>query len=115
MTAADRTPTRLDFTVTRSDSFAESLTFNQSGSALNLTGYTIIAQVRAERDKTAPLLVSFTVGGTLASGVVSLTASAASMTLDPGRYWFEMQWSTGSTVRTVLSGPFVVEPDVAVA
>lgn len=115
MTTVDRTPGSLDYTVTRGDSFAESFTFNQSGAALNLTGYTIIAQLRAERDSASPLLVSFTVGGTLASGVVSITASSASMTLDPGRYWWELQWSTGSTIRTVLSGAFVVQPDVAVA
>lgn len=116
MTTVDRTPGRLDYTVTRGDSFADSFTFSQSGSALNLTGYTFRAQVRAERDHTAPMLATLTVGtGSVATGVVTVSATAAQMTLDPGRYWWEFEWTTGSTVRTVLGGEFVVEAEVAAA
>jgi hypothetical protein len=109
-----RTPGRLDYTVTRGDSFADSFTFSQSGAALNLTGYTFLAQLRAERSSSSTLLATFTVGtGSVATGVVAVSLTSGQLTVDPGRYWWELQWTTGSTVRTVLSGEFVVEPEVA--
>ena len=115
MTALDLTPATLDLTVVQGDSFAESLTFSQSGSALNLSTYTALAQVRAERSATSALLATFTVGtGSAASGVLALSLSAATIAgLDPGRYWWELQWTVGSSVRTMVGGEFVVAPQVA--
>lgn len=115
MTSLALTPASLDLTVVRGDSFAESFTFSQSGSALNLSTYTFRAQVRAERSADATLLASFTVGtGSAASGVVSLSLNTATtVALDPGRYWWEFEWTVGSTVRTMLGGEFVVVDQVA--
>ena len=62
MTALALTPATLDLTVVQGDSFAESLTFGQSGSALNLSTYTALAQVRAEKSATSTLLATMTVG-----------------------------------------------------
>ena len=58
MTALALTPATLDLTVVQGDSFAESLTFGQSGSALNLSTYTALAQVRAEKSATSTLRAS---------------------------------------------------------
>ena len=115
MTALALTPATLDLTVVQGDSFAESFTFNQSGSALNLSTYTALAQVRAEKSATSSLLATFTVGTTsAATGTWALSLSAATTAaLDPGRYWWELQWTVGSTVRTVVGGSFTVVDQVA--
>lgn len=115
MSALALTPATLDLTVVQGDSFAESLTFSQSGSALNLSTYTGLAQVRAEASADSALLATFTVGtGSAATGVWSLSLSAATTAaIDPGRYRWELQWTVGSSVRTVLGGYFTVMPQVA--
>ena len=116
MTAVDLSPGRLDLqNVTQGDSFSESVTFSQSGAALNLSTYTHRAQIRAERSSDAALLATMTVGtGSASSGVLSFSLTATqTAALDPGRYWWEYEWTVGSTVRTMLSGEFVVAPQVA--
>jgi hypothetical protein len=115
MTALALTPATLDLTVVQGDSFAESFTFAQSGSALNLSTYTGLAQVRLERSATSTLLATFSIGtASAATGVWALALTAAqTAALDPGRYWWELQWTVGSTVRTVLGGEFVVADQVA--
>lgn len=115
MTALTLTPATLDLTVVQGDSFAESFTFARSGSALNLSTYSALAQVRAERSSDAALLATFTVGtGSAATGVWALSLTAEqTAAMDPGRYAWELQWTVGSSVRTVLAGSFTVEPQVA--
>lgn len=115
MTSLALTPATLDLTVVQGDTFAESFTFSRSGAAMNLSTYTFQAQVRSERSSSAYLLATFTVGTASAStGVLSLSLSAATTSaLDPGRYWWEFEWTVGSSVRTVLGGEFVVVDQVA--
>ena len=115
MTAVDLSPARLDLTIVTGDSFAESVTFSQSGSALNLSTYTALAQVRAEKSASSTLLATMTVGtGSAATGTWALSLSAATTAaLDPGRYWWELQWTVGSSVRTVVGGQFTVVDQVA--
>jgi hypothetical protein len=115
MTSLALTPATLDLTVVQGDSFAESFTFSQSGSALNLSTYSALAQVRAEKSATSSLLTTFTVGtGSATTGVWALSLSAATTAaLDPGRYWWELQWTVGSTVRTIIGGSFTVVDQVA--
>lgn len=115
MTSLALTPATLDLTVVQGDSFAESFTFSQSGSTLNLSTYTFRAQVRSERSSSASLLATFTVGtGSASTGVLAVSLSAATTSaLDPGRYWWEFEWTVGSSVRTVLGGEFVVVDQVA--
>lgn len=115
MTAVSKAPGRLDFTVVQGDSFSDSVTFSQSGSALNLSTYSFRAQVRAERSASSSLLATFTVGtGSASTGVIALSLTAATTAdLQPGRYWWELEWTVGSTVRTMLGGEFTVLDQVA--
>lgn len=115
MTAVDLSPARLDLTIVSGDSFSESVTFSRSGAALNLSTYSHRAEVRSERSSAAALLATMTVGtGSASTGVIafSLTANQTAA-LDPGRYWWEYEWTVGSTVRTMLGGEFVVLDQVA--
>jgi hypothetical protein len=115
MTALALTPATLDLTVVQGDSFAESLTFSQSGSAINLSTYTALAQVRAEKSSSSSLLATMTVGtGSAATGTWALSLSAATTAaLNPGRYWWELQWTVSSSVRSVVGGSFTIVDQVA--
>jgi hypothetical protein len=115
VTALALVPATLDLTVVQGDSFSESLTFGRSGSAMNLSTYSFRGQVRRERSSSAELLATFTVGtGSASTGVVALSLTAAeTVALEPGRYWWEFEWTVGSAVRTMLGGEFVVVDQVA--
>ena len=114
MTDLNRSPGTAPITVVQGDSFSESLTFKQP-TVLNLTTYTFLAQVRRERDAASELLATFSVGtASAATGVITLSLTATQTAgMDPGRYWWELQWTVGSSVRTGVSGEFVVLPQVA--
>jgi hypothetical protein len=112
MTAMNDGPGIVDWTVTGSDSLARSFGFAQ-GSAINFTGYTFLAQVRSERASDSELLATLTVGTAAGTGTLVVSASTSVMDLDAGGYWWELQWTTGSSTRTVLAGPFNVLPDTA--
>lgn len=104
-------PGIVDWTVTGSDSLSRSFGFAQ-GSAINFTGYTFLAQVRSERSNDSTLLATLTVG-TGATGTLVVSASTSVMALEPGGYWWELEWTTGSSRRTVLAGKFNVLPNGA--
>lgn len=112
MPTLDDGPGLVDWTVTGSDSLSRSFGFAQGGSAINFTGYTFLGQVRSGRSGDAALTASLTVG-TATTGTLTVTASTAVMALDAGRYWWELQWTNGSSVRTVLAGNFNVLPNTA--
>jgi hypothetical protein len=111
MTSLNDGPGIVDWTVTGSDSLARSFGFAQ-GSAINFSGYSFLAQVRSERSADAELLATLTVG-TGAAGTLVVTASTSVMALDAGGYWWELEWTTGSSRRTVLAGKFNVLPNTA--
>ena len=113
MTSMNDGPGIVDWTVTGSDSLARSFGFAQGGTAISFSGYSFLAQVRSERSADATLLATLTVGTAAGTGQLSVTASTAVMALDPGGYWWELQWTTGSSTRTVLAGPFNVLPNTA--
>lgn len=113
MPTLDDGPGLVDWTVTGSDSLSRSFGFAQGGSAISFTGYTFLAQVRDERSDDSTLVATLTVGTAAGTGTLSVTASTAVMDLDSGGYWWELQWTTGSSTRTVLAGRFNVLPNVA--
>ncbi|MFM7062640.1 MAG: hypothetical protein ACKO04_03985 [Actinomycetes bacterium] len=104
-------PGIVEWDVTSSDSLSRSFGFAQ-GSAINFSGYSFLAQVRSERSSDAELLATLTVG-TASAGTLVVSASTSVMDLDAGGYWWELQWTTGSSTRTILAGPFNVLPNGA--
>lgn len=104
-------PGIVEWDVTSADSLARSFGFAQ-GSAINFSGYSFLAQVRSERSSDATLLATLTVG-TGSAGTLVVSASTSVMALDAGGYWWELQWTTGSSTRTILAGPFNVLPNGA--
>tara|TARA_R110000823_G_scaffold178419_3_gene310911 strand:- start:947 stop:1384 length:438 start_codon:yes stop_codon:yes gene_type:complete len=128
---------RLDITVRRGDSFSLVITFkNSEGTALSLTtlGYTWQMEVRTPQNNqllssmvlvspntlgtnegaNAPLMEAF---GTDDVGNLTISAGYPAMKQVPqGVYVYDLQYKDQSTspetVKTVLRGNFIVNPDV---
>jgi len=91
-------------------------TITQSGTALNLTGYSAAMQVREAADSTAYLLSltsgsGITLGGTAGSVAVAIT-SAQSSALSSGSYAYDLELISGSQVTRLLQGAFTVVGNV---
>jgi hypothetical protein len=92
-------------------------TITQSGTALNLTGYTASMQVREAADSTAYLLsltsgTGITLGGTAGTVVVAITA-AQSSAIPAGSYAYDLELiATAGSVTRLLQGAFNVSGNV---
>ena len=133
---------KLDIIVKRGDSMNITLKFTESdGAATDLQGYTFAMSVKDKRVQTgrvAGINNSVVYDSTILStntadldagsqinaailnqspfNEVTFTVDATSMgTVDAGTYVYDIQYTNGSEVRTVLEGLFIVNPDVAFA
>jgi hypothetical protein len=92
-------------------------TITQSGTALNLTGYTASMQVREAADSTAYLLsltsgTGITLGGTAGTVAVAITA-AQSSAIPAGSYAYDLELIAGAgSVTRLLQGAFNVSGNV---
>ena len=78
----------------------------------NLTGYTFAMQVRRSTASTTTLL-NLTSATMNSSGEVSVTVPAATMSGVPaGRWVYDIELTTGTTVTRILEGRFIVTPQV---
>lgn len=86
-----------------------------SGSAYNFTDFHAEMQIKENKnDETALITLTDLNGGiTLASGSISLYASAEDMDIEPGDYFYDLQLThpTG-VVKTWLQGVFQISNDV---
>lgn len=133
---------KLDIIVKRGDSMNITLKFTESnGSATDLSSYTFAMSVKDKRVQGGrsaginnPVIYEKTIlstntadldtGSQIATEIlnqspfneVTFTVDATSMgTVDAGTYVYDIQYTNGSEVRTVLEGLFIVNPDVAFA
>lgn len=87
-------------------------TIETDGVGLNLTSYTFAMQVRRSTASTTTLL-NLTSATMNSSGQVSVTVSAATMSgLPAGRFVYDIELTTGTTVTRILEGRFIVTPQV---
>jgi hypothetical protein len=110
-------PTRANLQVVAGDSYQRTVTVTESdGSAINLTGITGRAHVRARPG--ADLLAEFTVSiPTPANGqvVFSLTAEQT-RALPIGALQWDLELDGGNTnTHTILAGTLTVVPDITIA
>lgn len=99
--------------VTQGDDYLHTVTITSDGTtAVNITGRTYTAQVRASRDKDATLILTLTCAvPTGTDGIVTIAATnTLTSALTVGTYWWDLQ--EGPTKSTILTGPFTVEPQV---
>jgi len=101
-------PGTYNLTVYQGANFDRTFTVTQSGTALNLTGYTSAMQVREAADSTAYLLSltsgsGITLGGTAGTIAVTIT-SAQSSALSAGSYAYDLELIAGSQITRLLQG-----------
>jgi len=109
-------PGTYNFTLYQGADWDRTFTITQSGTALNLTGYTARMQVREAADSTAYLLnltsgTGITLGGTAGSVAVAIT-SAQSSAIDAGSYAYDLELLSGSQVTRLLQGAVNVSGNV---
>ena len=105
-----------NFTVEQGTTFKRSLTLQENGSAMNLTGYSVASQMRSTHD-------SSTVVGTFACSLSNATggiiqmgmASGATTNIEEGIYVYDVEITSssgGGTVKRILQGTVTVTPEV---
>lgn len=91
------------------DVFTLSLDFD-----VDLTGYTLEAQIRHDPDDTTPAETLTVTVTDAANGLVQLSLTAVeTAALLPQRYWWDLQWTDPSgDVRTILRGRATVTAEI---
>jgi hypothetical protein len=107
-------PAEQDLVVTRGDTLTVGVTMTTNGTTpINITGRVYTSMVRQNYDDPTPA-ATFTctiISG--AAGTLQLVMSAASTAvLEPQNYYWDLQENASGIITTILSGSFVVLPDV---
>jgi hypothetical protein len=103
---------KANITIDQGTSFETTLDVtDDNGDPINLTGYTGAAQMR--KHYTSSNSYSFAVAINPTAGVVTLTMNAASTSaITAGRYVYDCELTSGSTISRVLEGIVTVTPQV---
>lgn len=123
---------KLDITCRKGDSFELTINLKDSsgvGLPLVTDNYEFLMQVKGFKTTQGRPLVLSTLGkgeqrsesGSFIefvnkddSGNVTIKSTAESMReVTPGRYTYDLQYKTGTTVKTILKGRFVVNDDIS--
>lgn len=108
-------PAPQDLIITRGDTevIVATLTSDDNGTPINITGRTYRAQIRSTQDSTT-IKASFTCTvPTGTDGKVTCTLSAADCaTLTAGRYYWDLEETASGVVSTILAGDVTVLADV---
>jgi len=90
------------------------ITADIDGTPVNLTSITISAKITASRTSTTTVK-TFTVTKTnAAAGEFNIKIAEGDANLDPGTYWWALEWDSGSGDEPLASGVFIIEPWVVV-
>ena len=107
----DLRPGKLDIKVTRGDTDGIPLTIREAGEPADLTGRTYAAQLR--RAKNAATAIDVTVDTTeAASGILILRLEPVVTETLTGEFQWDLEQTMGGTVRTLLTGRWLFDPDV---
>jgi hypothetical protein len=103
-----------NFKLYKGDTFSAVLTFTDgSGSAINLSAATLVMQVKSKAtDSTSELELTEGDGLTVSGGSSNIVTISSNHDLAAGRYVYDFQATTGSTVVTYLKGFITVYQDV---
>lgn len=109
-------PGAYNLTLVQGDDVAETFTFrDDTGTAIDITGYTFAAQMRPYPSSSS-VTATFTVAisGAGSGGTVTMTlARAVTATISAGRYHWDLEWTdTANRKRTLLAGVAVVLEEV---
>jgi hypothetical protein len=107
----DLRPGKLDIKVSRGDTDGIPIVIQEGGVAADLTGRTYAAQLR--RSKNSATAVDITVDTTeAATGILTLRLEPIITETLTGEYQWDLEQTVGGTVRTLLAGRWMFDPDV---
>tara|TARA_B100000902_G_C27056121_1_gene786681 strand:+ start:546 stop:881 length:336 start_codon:yes stop_codon:yes gene_type:complete len=105
---------KYNFTLEQGTTFSREITVQDSGSAMNLTGYTPRMQMRSTHDSST-IALTFTASiSNAAQGKIQLSAAAAATTaVEEGLYVYDLEIeSSSSGVTRLMEGQVTVTPEV---
>ncbi len=107
--------TKANLVIDQGSTFSTTISLtDDDGLAIDLTGYTGQSQIR--KHYTSATSVPFTVAIAPSTGQVTLSLTATvTAGLASGRYVYDVELTTGSTVSRVLEGLVTVSPEVTKA
>ena len=105
---------KYDFTLEQGTTFSREITVQDSGSAMNLTGYTPRMQMRSTHDSSTIALTFTATVSNAAQGKISLTATdTLTSAVEEGIYVYDLEIeSGGGTVTRLMEGSVTVTPEV---
>lgn len=124
MAAIEMTPTRLDLTFVRGDTWTFSITFpNEDGEPIDLTGSTWLSQIKPAGannsiDADQPVFATWNIDDSAQEdGIITLTLDESVTALaDVGiTYWYDIEQTRSGIVATPVQGTITVKPDVTIA
>ena len=105
---------KYDFTLEQGTTFSREITVQDSGSAMNLTGYTPRMQMRSTHDSSTIALTFTATVSNAAQGKISLSATdTLTSAVEEGIYVYDLEIeSSGGTVTRLMEGNVTVTPEV---
>jgi hypothetical protein len=105
---------KYNFTLEQGTTFSREITVQDSGSAMNLTGYTPRMQMRSTHDSSTIGLTFTTSVSNAAQGKIQISASAtATAAVEEGLYVYDLEIeSVSSGVTRLMEGQVTVTPEV---
>ena len=105
---------KYDFTLEQGTTFSREITVQDSGSAMNLTGYTPRMQMRSTHDSSTIALTFTATVSNAAQGKIQLSATdTLTSAVEEGIYVYDLEIeSSGGTVTRLMEGNVTVTPEV---
>ena len=113
--ALDLSPHVEDITIWRGDNPVLTFTFTDAdtGLPIDLTGTTLVLTVNRNSDGSATNEFQLsTLAAPGATGIVSFQPTTAQTNIARRSYFYDVQWTSGTTVRTLSTGRFIVRDDI---
>jgi hypothetical protein len=107
----DLRPGKLDIKVTRGDTDGIPIVIREGGVAADLTGRTYAAQIRRSKDAATATQVTVDTTDALTGELVLRLEPTVTQTLT-GEYQWDLEQTVGGSVRTILTGRWIFDPDV---
>jgi hypothetical protein len=113
---ANQLPQEIDICRVRGDTFPFTVQIRQNGTAVDITGYTVVMTVNRQSTPSNTDRQLFQSTGVINDGpsgqvVFTLTPTQANQT--PGDYFYDMQYTDGGGfVRTFVKGAYQVVQDI---
>jgi len=104
---------KYDIKVDQGSDFSLQLTIQESGSAKDLSGFSLRGQMRPTKDSST-LTATFTTSITDVTGGVCTISLPYTTTenITVGQYFYDIELFTGSTVQRIIEGLVTVSPEV---